>query len=326
MFETLSEFIVSAIVIVFAAHRLVQASEEIAACTGIGHLFIGSLFLAGSTSAPEFFVDVRATMEGIPNLAAGDLLGSSLMNLMIFSFLALRFHAMREPARTPDLRLSSLLAALLSAEVGFFIWLHPPWQLLGLNVGSLLLMGTYLFGMRRLFRRMQSGTPSPAPRVSRRQVFKPMLKFFLATLAIFFASPLLVGSMESIALKTGLGNTFIGTSLLALTTSFPELVASITAARRGLFDLMLGNIVGSNALNMVIFVLMDWIWQKPPLWSHLENKNIFVSGAVVFNMLIVALTWGGRKKHPALKLTGTLLILLFSLGCYVFLYLFRGSF
>ena len=169
MFETLSEFIVSAIVIVFAAHRLVQASEEIAACTGIGHLFIGSLFLAGSTSAPEFFVDVRATMEGIPNLAAGDLLGSSLMNLMIFSFLALRFHAMREPARTPDLRLSSLLAALLSAEVGFFIWLHPPWQLLGLNVGSLLLMGTYLFGMRRLFRRMQSGTPSPAPRVSRRQ-------------------------------------------------------------------------------------------------------------------------------------------------------------
>jgi cation:H+ antiporter len=121
-----------------------------------------------------------------------------------------------------------------------------------------------------------------------------------------------------------LGNTFLGASLLELTTSLPELISSVTAVRIGLFDLVIGNIIGSNALNMVIFVFMDWIWTKPPLWSHLSPKNILIAGVVVVNMLLVALTWGKiSEKRFRIKSWGTLLILFLSLGCYLVLYFLR---
>lgn len=325
-FETIAQLVVSATVVVFAARWLTQASDDIAKATGLGHLFIGSLFLAASTSTPEFFVDIRATLDGFPNLASGDLLGSSLMNLIIFSALALAYGITRTQFEATGIGISSLLAAVLSAEIGLFIFLKPSIRLLGLNLGSYLILGTYLVGMRIIFKKTRSPHSESLPSaVSPRRILRPMLRFFLAAIVLFFASPLLVGSMERISLSTGLGNTFLGASLLALTTSLPELISSATAVRMGLFDLVIGNIVGSNALNMLIFVFMDWIWRPPPLWDHLSWKNILISGAVVLNMLVVATTWSrAPKAHPRIKTLGTLFVLILSILCYAILYLLRN--
>lgn len=326
-FETISQFVVSATVVVIAARWLAFASDEMAKVTGLSHLFIGSLFLAASTSAPEFFVDIRATLDNLPNLASGDLLGSSLMNLMIFSILAFLFGATEKPIESPGIRLASLLAALLTAEVGALIYWKPSWHFLGLSIGSFLILGTYLFGTRLIFKKAVKASPEgTAPSRSTRKIFKPMLRFFLAALVLFFASPMLVGSMERISLQTGLGNTFLGASLLAFTTSLPELISSITASRMGLFDLFIGNIVGSNAINMLIFVFMDWIWSKAPLWDHLGEKNLLICAAVVLNMLALAFTWkSSGKAHPWRTRLGTTFILLLSMGCYAALFLLQNK-
>lgn len=319
-FEIISQLVISATVVIFAARWLAHSSDEIAKATGLGHLFVGSIFLAASTSAPEFFVDIRATLQGIPNLAAGDLLGSSLMNLIIFSTLAFIYGLSRAPSENHGIWVSSLLAAILTAEIGLLILLRPGLMFLNLSLGSFVIVGTYLAGMRFIYRKTRS--IAPASRVKLQGMLRPVLKFFLAATALFFASPLLVGSMEVIATKTGLGNTFIGATLLAFTTSLPELISSATALRMKLFDLVLGNIIGSNIFNMMIFVFMDWFWSTPPIWAHLSQDNILISAVVTLNMILLGITWGFSYSKPApVRLFGTSAVLLISLGCYLALFL-----
>src|SRR3990167_9055556 len=222
MTEIILQFLLSALAIIFAARWIDHACDEIAKWSGLGHFFVGSLFLAASTSAPEFFVDLKATARGLPNLAAGDLFGSSLINLIILASLTLiyRFRKSEEVPRSA--LLLSLLAALLTFEVGLYILFPSPGSFAGLHWGSYLLILTYFVGVRFAFKPVLSDSASQEPpKISRRKnlPFKSISRFALAALVLFFASSLLISSVETIALQTGLGSTFIGTTLLALTTS-----------------------------------------------------------------------------------------------------------
>src|SRR5690606_23739230 len=81
--------------------------------------------------------------------------------------------------------------------------------------------------------------------------------FTLAAAVIFVAAPHLASSAATIAEVTGIGSTFVGSTLVALATSLPELVATIAAVRIGAPDIAVGNIFGSNAFNMVLLVPID---------------------------------------------------------------------
>lgn len=85
------------------------------------------------------------------------------------------------------------------------------------------------------------------------------LGFVVAAAALVVAAPFLAEAAGELAELTGLGNTFFGTALVALCTSLPELVATLTAVRLGAFDLAVGNIFGSNAFNMVLLVPLDMV-------------------------------------------------------------------
>ena len=84
-----------------------------------------------------------------------------------------------------------------------------------------------------------------------------MVVFSLAAIVLLLAGPRLAHTAGELADITGLGGTFVGTTLVALCTSLPELVASITALRMKAFDLVIGNVFGSNAFNMILFLPLD---------------------------------------------------------------------
>ncbi len=325
--ENLLQLFFSAALIWLAARWLVEASDKIAKITGLGHLFVGSFFLAASTSAPEFFVDIEATQKGIPDLAAGDLLGSSLVNLTILCVLSLIFWKSVNCQLSRQTRLSSWLAALLTAEVGFFIFLGSDLSFREFSLSSLVLVITYLVGLRAIFEKPQVNNEGKSGEklVKARLLLKPVIVFFSGTILIFFASPYLVSSAEKIADETGLGKTLIGTSLLAFTTSFPELFSSITAIRKGLFQLVAGNIVGSNCINVLIFVVMNYsIWKDGSLWEHISRKNLITASFVVMNMVFLAIPWGIKsRQHLIGNRIRVWLILLLSVSCYVILYFLR---
>lgn len=277
----LVQFAVAAAVVIVAGSMLARAAEHLAEVTGYGRLLVGSILLAGATSLPELAVDVSAVRAGLDDVAVGDLLGSSLFNLLILAIADL-CHARRGAMLTPlsrDHALSGMLAVLLPAVAGLLILLridaHASWSWGGIGFGSVAIAGCYLLGVRLVFRDQQvraaarptSGSSSAPRTPANRPMLAPIARFAAATAAIFVAAPFVAEAAGDLAEISGLGETFVGTTLVAASTSLPELVATIVAVRIGSFDLAVGNVFGSNAFNMAMILPIDLFSEGPLLAS-----------------------------------------------------------
>lgn len=253
------QFALAALAIVAAGTFLTRFADRIAELTGLGRVFVGSVFLAAATSLPELGVDLAAVRQGNPDLAAGDLLGSSLMNLLI---LAAIDSAGLSPRRAfgSDSRhhaLSALLALFLTAWIGLAAASGGRRELLGAGFFSWSALAIYVAGLRVTWLDQGLSQAGAALRRPGRALAAPVGGYLACAAVIFWAAPALAGSAETLAAASGLGETFIGTTAVALATSLPELVATLAAFRAGAPDLALGNIFGSNAFNMALFLPLD---------------------------------------------------------------------
>lgn len=261
-------FVALAAIIVVAGTVLTHCADSIAEITGWGRLLVGSLLLAGATSLPELTVDLSAIRLNLPNLAVGDLIGSSLMNLLILAVMDLSFQSrgkMLSRAAAAH-ALSGTLGIALTAVVGVGILVapHAP-NLMLWNIHAVVWMIAigYFLGVRVVFldqriaarQARESGAAGEKPAQGR--LSKYVGGFAAAAAVIVFVGPRLAEAAGVIAELSGLGSSFVGTTFVAVSTSLPELVASITAIRLGAFDLVIGNVFGSNAFNMLLFLPLD---------------------------------------------------------------------
>lgn len=264
------EFVVLAAVVAGAGVVLAWAAERIATITKLGRLLVGSILLAAATSLPELSVDVAAVRGGMADLAVGDLLGSSLMNLLILAGIDL----VRRPGRRMLSReaashaLSATLSIALTAVVGMAVLTAgrlPTASVLGIDGWAWALLAAWLLGARMLFidqrvsarAAAEAGVQPAAESPAGFGLGAAAGMFAAAAAVLVVAGPRLAHVADALAVETGLGRTFVGTALVALTTSLPELVASITAVRIGAIDLAIGNTFGSNAFNMAMFFPLD---------------------------------------------------------------------
>jgi cation:H+ antiporter len=253
-------FTFAAAVIVVAAMFLAKFGDAIAIRTRLGGMFVGALLLAGATSLPEVLTTISSFQQGVPDLAAGNLLGSNMFNMLVLALLDMLFRKARILRRVAMRHaLTASVAALLMGMAAFFILADIDVRIGWVGIDSLLLMAVYLVGMRLL----QSGGPSadarepePVPEGTPRLAVS-LVGFAIAAGALVVATPFLVRSSAQIAEVTGLGAGFIGTILVAMVTSLPELVTTIAAVRIGAYDLAVGNLFGSNAFNIFALGLAD---------------------------------------------------------------------
>lgn len=266
------QFMLSAAVIAVAGSALTRYADAIADLTGLGRLLAGSIFLAVATSLPELSVDMSAVRMGAADIAVGDLLGSSLFNLLILALLDCAYvprWRMLSPVSAAH-ALSATQSIALTALAGIGIFLGP--QLAGVTLGGvgpavLTILLAYALGVRvvfldqRIAATQKEGDGSDAAIVAVPAGAMPLKKavfsYFIAAGLICAAGPFLAVSAGRIAALSGMGNSFVGTTFVALCTSLPELVASLAAVRMGAPDLALGNIFGSNVFNMVLLVPLD---------------------------------------------------------------------
>jgi cation:H+ antiporter len=273
MTSAIIQFALCAAVIIVAGTYLTRFADAIADLTKLGRLVIGSVLLAGATSLPELTVDISAVRMGLTDLAVGDLLGSSLMNLLILATLDL---ATRSPGKMLSKQaaahaLSGLVAASLTALVGIGLLTakgFAPYTVLGISPVIWLLVLAYLGGVRLVYldQRMavrtaaDKGIEPEAPHMS---LTAAIVGFAVCAIVIVIAGPYLAEAAGVIAEQSGLGKTFVGTTLVALSTSLPELVSMIAALRMGATDLAIGNVFGSNAFNMILLAPLDALYHNP---------------------------------------------------------------
>jgi len=330
-------FLASAAAVVVAGTRLARCGDAIAARTRLGHLWVGSVFLAAATSLPELVTDIAAVRFKALDLAAGDLFGSSMANMLILAVLTLLPVGVGLFRRAAlDHVLSGALAVALSAIAAAVLVIRPPAEIFGVGVGSGLLLIVYLFGTQAIFRHsvtarraaaVEEMSVPPRPEVEdgteraegRRALRQAIVGFLVASVAILVAAPLFAGAAKRLAELSGLGATFFGTLLVGVSTSLPEFVTSLAAIRMKAFDLAVGNLFGSNAMNMAIFVPLDLVSRRGPVLAVASQVHAVsaLTAIVLMSIGIAAIVQRAKKRFAALESGALAMVVVYLLGLWL---------
>ncbi|ALA60293.1 sodium:calcium antiporter [Nitrospira moscoviensis] len=327
-------FAVSAGVIVVVGTKLSRFGDQIAELTGLGRLWIGVVLMAAATSLPEVFTTVSAAWMDAPDLAAGDLFGAGLTNMLTLGLIDL-LHRQKRVWQQAALEhtLTAALAMVLTGLAAFFVLLHIHVAPLGVGLGSLSLLMLYVLGMRLVFRqedmkrrrleqealveRLAGSHDASAARGA--ALRRAGSGFALGALALLVAAPALAWSADRIAEETGISATFIGTSLLAIATSLPELVTSFAAVRLGAFDLAVGNLFGSNAFNMAAFFFADLAYRGGGLLAHVGPAHALTAlwSIVMMNVGLMGIIYRAEKRFMLIEPDSLLMIAMYLLGLWL---------
>jgi cation:H+ antiporter len=318
-------FLVSSAILVLAAVKLAQYGDIIAVRTQLGGMFIGVLLLAGATSLPEMLTMINSFKVGAPGLAAGNMFGSNMFNMLLLAVLDLMHQQARVLRRVATTH--ALTAALGSAMIGlsiFFILGDIPLRIGWMGLDSLTLILVYVGGIRLIQQNGQaSGTVVELPRERTvMPLWRALVGFALATAVLVVVTPHLVRSSKEIAEITGLGAGFVGTTLLAMVTSLPETVAVVAAARLGAYDMAVGNLFGSNVFNMFALGVADLFYTPGRFLGAIDPAFALVGmlGLLLTNMALIGNIARVERRLGFVE-ADALLILLLYFGGMLFLFL-----
>jgi cation:H+ antiporter len=319
-------FLASAAVVVAAGIALTRSADAIAEATGLGRAWIGAVLLAGATSLPEVATDVSAVRMHAPNLAAGDLFGSSLANMLILAVidqLSRKGSVLRSAA--VENALIACLAIILNGLGALFVLTRWRTTLLGVSPESALLLLVYLGGTRAVYRngvrhaQTRAAEAPPQKRAADHSLKRTLAAFAGAAAVILAASPGLAWSAKNIAEISGLGNTFVGTWLLGLSTSLPEFVTSFAAVRIGALDLAVGNLFGSNSFNMVIFVVLDLASPSGSIFGGLSPAHA-ISGTlavVLMGLGLASILYRAERRFFMVEPDSALMLVVYALSIWI---------
>lgn len=312
-------FLISAAAVGWAGVRLAESGDEIAEKARLSRLVVGMLMVAAATSLPEIVIDVSAALADAPDLAVGDLFGSSMANMAILGLVDLiGRHQVWNRVEAGHPRVASVAIALTAlATLGL---LTPTGLSLGwVGIESVLITAAYvasLAWMRRSpYSRFGGEVPLPLDGGPDEDTqLRPVIVRFLgATALIFVAAPVVALSAEGISDEAGIGQTFIGTTLLAFTTSLPELVASLAALRIGAHDLAVGNLFGSNCFNMVALLFADVAYLEGPLLGAVHPGQAVggLAAILLMSIALAAIVHGTEVRIRRLEPDATLLLIVY---------------
>jgi len=307
-----------------AGTRLASDGDVVADKTGIGGLWIGAVIIALATSLPELVSDITAGLQGYVDLAVGDILGSGMSNMLILAIVDILFVTLYAKRRGLLKNISSghigsaSLAITLTAITAIFMLLPKSFGVSSIGFGTIVIAVVYLAGIALLFRQESNGGPDILPTKSKRSLPYAILGLSISAVIIFAAAPFMVNAAQRIAVTSGLGATFFGTLFLAIVTSFPELVVSITAIRLGAFDLAVGNLFGSNAFNIFVLVFVDIAYREGSLLASVGKTNLITALFLILMMGVglASVAARGKKRNALLVPDSIALIFLYVLGMY----------
>lgn len=301
------QFLICTIVIVYGGSRLSRYGDVIAEKTGMGRTWIGVILMASATSLPELFTGISSVaIFNSPNIAAGDVLGSCLFNLLILALLdvGLRVAPISTLAHQGQI-LTASFGILLLGLTTLSLLAGPSMPALGwIGVYSLVIPLVYLAAIRLVFiyerRRIAEFLSDVKEEARYEHISKPVAyrRFALFALVIVVAASYLPYVADQLATITGLGRTFVGTILVALSTSLPEIVVCKAALQMGAVDLAVGNVLGSNLFNLLILAIDDFFFLKGPLLSSVSATHAVTACAAVTMtaIIIIALMYRSKKR------------------------------
>jgi cation:H+ antiporter len=330
------EFLALAAVIIVSGTLLARYADALGDLSGMGGSLAGLVLLAGATSLPELAVDCSAAAIGAPDLAVGDLMGSSLFNLLILACIDLAFRSRERMLSklAAAHALSATMSMVLTGIAALGILLQPGWELAGMGPIPLLILVCYLFGLRLVYfdqqyamQEMGHASEATAAAPKGMSLRRALLGYLITTVVILATGPFLAFTADELAERTALGGTFVGTTLVALSTSLPEVATTIAAVRMGAVDLAVGNVFGSNSFNMTILFGVDLVYRNPQgsaLLSSVSTTHAITGlcTIIITGVATTGLLYRAEKRFWLIE-PDALLIVLLVLGALGLAYVYR---
>jgi cation:H+ antiporter len=300
------EFGIALALITAAGSELARQGDVIAGRTGMGGTWVGLILLATVTSLPELITGVSAVvLADAADIAVGAVLGSCVFNLLII--VVLDFLMREEPLYSrlsPNHILSAAFGIILIGVVGFSLLLDQSGR--GLTIGhvgaySPIITVIYLMAVRTLFRHERNHASGPLETEALERGAPlgaaPWIYALAATVVVATGVWLpFIG--ERLAVVMGVGKTFVGTLLIALATSLPEVVVTVAALRIRAFNMAVSNLFGSNLFNVLILVVEDLVFVRGSILAGVSELHTIsaMSAIVMTGIAVVGLVYRPQRR------------------------------
>ena len=305
--------IIGFVMLIKGADWFVDGAAGIADKLHIPQLSIGLTIVAMGTSAPEAAISISASVQGSADIAVGNILGSNILNILIILGI------------TSVITPLAVQKSTVKYEIPFVIIISVIFGLIGLFDNSIGFIDgillwvlfiayiAYLFIMTKKGKIQADESDDEDNDKKPKKVWQLILFGIIGIALVVFGSNITVNAATEIATMFGMSERFIGLTIVALGTSLPELVTSITAALKKNADIAIGNIVGSNIFN-ILFVIGTSAMITPVAYQNqfLIDSIFCVATAMLLLLLVL-------NKDKKLKRWGGIIMLICYAGYFVYL-------
>lgn len=297
--------VVGFVMLVKGADFFVDGAAGIADKFGIPQLVIGLTIVAMGTSAPEAAVSITAALKGNAGITIGNVVGSNILNILIILGI------------TAVIVTVAVAKSTIRYEIPYMLAITLLLMLFGYTGGEItfvegiLLWAAFIVYLTYLFI-MAKNNKAEVEEEKKKPIWLLIILAIGGLILVVWGSDVTVKAATEIAKAAGLSERFIGLTIVALGTSLPELVTSVSAARKGKADIAIGNIVGSNIFN-ILFVVGT---------TALITPVVFETGFLIDSLVAVAagvLLWICVAKDQKLKRPAGIIMLLSYVGYFVYL-------
>ena len=241
-------FVIGLILTIKGGDWFVDSASWFAEATGIPKFVVGATVVSFATTLPELLVSVRAAMNGSAQLAIGNAVGSVTANTTLIMGVSLVAMAGIVSRKSFSLKGGLFLAAIVgltALSLGGFL---PTWS-------AYVLWAIFLvFMISNVIEGKKSAENDCIDAYEKKEIPSKIFFFVIGTAAIVFGAEFLVSSGKTIAAGIGISETIIGFTVIALGTSLPELVTTLTAIRKKEASLSVGNVIGANIIDTTLIL------------------------------------------------------------------------
>ncbi len=344
-------FVIITFLLFAVGTQLIIYADAVSEKTNISQLWVGMILLSIVTSLPELVSNLAAVLiVHQPNLALGNIIGSNIFNLTILFVVEIIFvgnsifNAIHKNY-IKAVRLSLVITGIILLQILFFINVKPIFNFLGINFypdlsigfisgASILIFVGYFIGMKFYMKDLSFDEESlpveekylhlSKQTVIFRFIFFSALIVILGIIMSMLADKIALFELQLKHSSLVLGHTFVGSLLLALATSLPELVVSIQAIRKiNSVNMAIGNILGSNLFNLVIICISDLFYFRNPLFHDVSYSHIISIGIFVLMASLVSFGIVNKRKHKQKISMESILILVLYIIYLFLIYHFR---
>lgn len=278
------------VLLIKGADFLVDGASNIAKKFHIPEIVIGLTIVSIGTSMPELFVSITSALEGHPDMSIGNVVGSNIANLLLI----LGLTAIVRPIPFKKATVKYEIPICLGATILLFVVANTGSVITRLE--STFLLGTFVLFIIYTMALAKKEKGKSKKEKSTTSLLTDIVFILLGIVGLKFGGDLTVDNAVEIASILGLSEKIIGVTILAVGTSLPELVTSLSAARKESPDLAIGNIIGSNIFNFLLIVGVSSAI-KPISYNVSYNRDLIILFSSVVLLLIFSYT------KPKLKMS-----------------------